>query len=212
MKISTDEVSELNKKQEASYTSKMGFIKKRISIDEVIQKAVDFPVAIFSSDFDAQGNRFDRYSYWSEPFSLEQKLNGVAHKLNKTGGAVSLHILWDIANDVKALKEHAKIINFSFDKINPYIIQYQPHAKERCKFASLNNLDNKGLKKAQAESDLIKCQEIMHDAYRTYVGPILIAAKIKSGAVLTTSLDYHAFSARKSSINGCRLKTRAIRL
>jgi len=159
MKITTDKISEFNKKQEASYTSEMDFIrnkfsKKGISIDEVIQKVADFQVAIPSWALGAGGTRFGRFSYGGEPAFLEQKLDdiGVLHALTKTAGAVSLHIPWDIPEDVKAIKERAQSLKISFDAMNSNTFQDQPGAKESYKFGSLNSVDKKARECAVAHN------------------------------------------------------------
>ncbi|MDT0687213.1 sugar isomerase [Autumnicola psychrophila] len=146
MKISTDQISALNKKQEDSYNSELDFLrnkfaKRGIEVDEIIHKVADFQVAIPSWALGAGGTRFGRFSFGGEPASLEQKLDdiGVLHALTKTAGAVSLHIPWDIPSDVKAIKEVAKSHGISFDAMNSNTFQDQPNAKETYKFGSLSN-------------------------------------------------------------------------
>lgn len=117
MKISTDQLSEFNKKHANFFTNEIEvlkdkFAKNGISIDEIVQKVADFQVAIPSWALGAGGTRFGRFSYGGEPASLEQKLDdiGTLHALTKSAGAVSLHIPWDIPNDVHAIKEIAKVM------------------------------------------------------------------------------------------------------
>jgi L-rhamnose isomerase/sugar isomerase len=149
MKINTDYISALNKKQEDSYVSEFDFLrnkfsKRGIALDDIVQKVADFQVAIPSWALGAGGTRFGRFSYGGEPASLEQKLDdiGVLHALTKSAGAVSLHIPWDIPGDVKAIKEVAKSHGISFDAMNSNTFQDQPDAKESYKFGSLSNTDN----------------------------------------------------------------------
>ena len=148
MKINTDQLSEFNKKQNDSFENEIDYIKnkfakKGISIDEIIQKLADFQVAIPSWALGAGGTRFGRFSYGGEPSSLEQKLDdiGILHALTKTAGAVSLHIPWDIPEDVNAIKDIAKSHNIIFDAMNSNTFQDQPDAKETYKFGSLNSIN-----------------------------------------------------------------------
>ena len=148
MKINTDHISALNKKEEGSCASELDFLrnrfsKKGIAINEIVQKVADFQVAIPSWALGAGGTRFGRFSYGGEPASLEQKLDdiGVLHALTKSAGAVSLHIPWDIPNDVKAIKEVAQNHGISFDAMNSNTFQDQPDAKETYKFGSLSSTD-----------------------------------------------------------------------
>ena len=148
MKITTDNISDSNKKQENSYISELDFLKNKvskqgISVNEIISKVADFQVAIPSWALGAGGTRFGRFSYGGEPASLEQKLDdiGILHALTKSAGAVSLHIPWDIPRDIKAIKEVAKSHGIAFDAMNSNTFQDQPGAKESYKFGSLSNVD-----------------------------------------------------------------------
>ena len=148
MKINTDQLSEFNKKQIDSFENEIDYIKnkfakKGISIDEIIQKLADFQVAIPSWALGAGGTRFGRFSYGGEPSSLEQKLDdiGILHALTKTAGAVSLHIPWDIPEDINAIKDIAKSHDIIFDAMNSNTFQDQPDAQETCKFGSLNSIN-----------------------------------------------------------------------
>lgn len=163
MKITTDHISEFNKKQEDPYASELDFLKNKfykrgISVDEIIKKVADFQVAIPSWALGAGGTRFGRFSYGGEPASLEQKLDdiGVLHALTKSAGAVSLHIPWDIPKDVKAIKEVAQGHGLAFDAMNSNTFQDQPDAKETYKFGSLSSIN-----KASREYAIQHNQEVI---------------------------------------------------
>ena len=148
MKINTDQLSEFNKKQNDSFENEIDYLKnkfakKGISVANIIQKLADFQVAIPSWALGAGGTRFGRFSYGGEPASLEQKLDdiGILHALTKTAGAVSLHIPWDIPEDVNAIKDIAKSHHIVFDAMNSNTFQDQPEAKESYKFGSLNSMN-----------------------------------------------------------------------
>ena len=149
MKISTDQISEFNKNYDSSYKAELDFLEAKfsrneISVEETIRKIADFQVAIPSWALGAGGTRFGRFSYGGEPASLEQKLNdiGVLHALTKSAGAVSLHIPWDIPEDVKAIKEIAQDHGITFDAMNSNTFQDQPDAKETYKYGSLSSIND----------------------------------------------------------------------
>ena len=148
MKVTTDNLSDLNKKHEGSYASELDILRNKFSrrdtfIDEVVSKVADFQVAIPSWALGAGGTRFGRFSYGGEPSSLEQKLDdiGILHALTKSAGAVSLHIPWDIPEDVKAIKEVASSHGISFDAMNSNTFQDQPDARKTYKFGSLSSIN-----------------------------------------------------------------------
>ena len=68
-------------------------------------------------------------------------------------------------------------------------------------------VDQKALKEAQQNNDVTKCQEILQDAYRTDVRPIVKAARAKSGAAVNPIEAYRAFDVRKTLIEARGLKT-----
>ena len=169
MKITTDKISDLNKNQNDSYSSELDFLKNKvakqgISVEEIISKIADFQVAIPSWALGAGGTRFGRFSYGGEPASLEQKLDdiGVLHALTQSAGAVSLHIPWDIPNDVKAIKEIAQSHGIVFDAMNSNTFQDQPNAKETYKYGSLSAVNKASRDYAiQHNLDVIKIGEAL---------------------------------------------------
>lgn len=167
MKITTDKISDLNKNQNDPYGAELDFLKNKvtkqgISVEEIISKIADFQVAIPSWALGAGGTRFGRFSYGGEPASLEQKLDdiGVLHALTQSAGAVSLHIPWDIPNDVKAIKEKAQSHGIVFDAMNSNTFQDQPNAKETYKYGSLSAVNKVSRDYAiQHNLDVIKIGE-----------------------------------------------------
>ncbi|SFF89642.1 L-rhamnose isomerase / sugar isomerase [Salegentibacter agarivorans] len=61
-------------------------------------------------------------------------------------------------------------------------------------------VDQKALKQAQQGNDVVTCQEILQDAYRTDVRPIIRAARDKSGAALNPLSAYRNLEVRKNLI------------
>jgi len=167
MRISTDQLSEFNKKHGNSFTNEIDFLRDKLAkngilLDEIIQKVADFQAAIPSWALGAGGTRFGRFSYGGEPASLEQKLDdiGILHALTKSAGAVSLHIPWDIPKDVNAIKEIAKSHDIVFDAMNSNTFQDQPDSKESYKFGSLNSVNEKAREYAvEHNKEVIKIGE-----------------------------------------------------
>src|SRR5690606_5768670 len=75
-------------------------------VDEILDKLQKFQIAIPSWALGTGGTRFGRFSGAGEPGTLEQKLEdvGLLHALNKSSGAISLHIPWDIPSDAEKIK------------------------------------------------------------------------------------------------------------
>jgi L-rhamnose isomerase / sugar isomerase len=69
----------------------------------------DFQIAIPSWALGAGGTRFGRFSIGGEPRNLQEKIEdvGLLHALNRSSGAISLHIPWDIPKDPEAIKQKA---------------------------------------------------------------------------------------------------------
>lgn len=150
MKLSPNEIADFNKSCDQDFKNENDFLKSKyaktgIDIDAVIKKVADFQVAIPSWALGAGGTRFGRFSYGGEPASLEQKLDdvGLLHALTKSAGAVSLHIPWDIPEDINAVKEIAASHGIIFDAMNSNTFQDQSDATESYKFGSLNSVDAK---------------------------------------------------------------------
>ena len=68
-------------------------------------------------------------------------------------------------------------------------------------------IDQNVLKNAQQEQDVVRCQEILQEAYRTDVRPILKAAREKSGGAIDPLGAFRNFEVRKSLIKKRGTKT-----
>ncbi|MEI9944654.1 MAG: TIM barrel protein [Chitinophagaceae bacterium] len=103
-----------------------------------------FQVAIPSWALGTGGTRFGRFSGGGEPGNLEEKMEdvGLLHQLNKSSGAISLHIpSWDIPSDAKAIKALAAQLNLKFDAVNSNTFQDQSGQEHSYKFGSLQHVD-----------------------------------------------------------------------
>ncbi|MEX2336374.1 MAG: TIM barrel protein [Fulvivirga sp.] len=148
MKINKDELQALNKDLLADHSRKIDSLKgllstKGVDPDQVIKKITDFQVAIPSWALGTGGTRFGRFPGGGEPGSLEEKIAdvGLLHALNRSSGAISLHIPWDIPKDSKTIKRLAQEHELVFDAVNSNTFQDKPKAENSYKFGSLCHME-----------------------------------------------------------------------
>ncbi|MEO6720208.1 MAG: sugar isomerase [Ferruginibacter sp.] len=118
--------------------------------DALIEKLAAFQIAIPSWALGTGGTRFGRFSGGGEPANLEQKIEdvGLLHALNRSSGAISLHIPWDIPTDAAAIKSLAASFDLKFDAVNSNTFQDQPGQALSYKFGSLQHVDKNVRKQA----------------------------------------------------------------
>jgi L-rhamnose isomerase/sugar isomerase len=108
----------------------------------LIQKIASFQIAVPSWALGAGGTRFGRFLIGGEPRNLAEKLEdiGLLARLTKRTDAVSLHIPWDIPQDVQLIKQKAADLHIRFDAMNSNTFQDygQPLTY---KMGSLSNAD-----------------------------------------------------------------------
>lgn len=111
--------------------------------DTILQKLIDFQIAIPSWALGTGGTRFGRFAGGGEPGNLEEKMEdaGLIHALNKSSGAISLHIPWDIPKDAEKIKSLAASYDLKFDAVNSNTFQDQTDQKLSYKFGSLQHTD-----------------------------------------------------------------------
>lgn len=126
-----------------SHERRLAVLKSETPIaEEVIRKLVSFQVAIPSWALGTGGTRFGRFPGGGEPRSLEEKLEdiGVLHSLNKSSGAVSLHIPWDIPKDTAGIRALASQLGIRFDAVNSNTFQDQKDQVHSYKYGSLQHV------------------------------------------------------------------------
>lgn len=108
----------------------------------VLGKLRAFQVAIPSWALGTGGTRFGRFAGGGEPRSLEEKIEdvGLLHQLNRSSGAISLHIPWDIPANAKAIREYAAQHGLVFDAMNSNTFQDQAGQKLSYKFGSMQHV------------------------------------------------------------------------
>lgn len=119
--------------------------KNGVDVQHVVRKLRDFQVAVPSWALGTGGTRFGRFSGGGEPRSLAEKIDdvGILHALNRSSGAISLHIPWDIPEDIPAIQALAASHGLSFDAVNSNTFQDQPGQQHSYKFGSLCHTDAK---------------------------------------------------------------------
>lgn len=134
------EKKELHEKQWSRLVEDLN--SKGISPEHLLRQIGDFQVAIPSWALGTGGTRFGRFPEGGEPRTLEEKIEdiGVIHALNKSSGAVSLHIPWDIPEDADSIRQLADSLDITFDAVNSNTFQDQPEAEHSYKFGSLSHV------------------------------------------------------------------------
>lgn len=144
MKIEKYKIEEQNQSALKEHKRKFEFIANDIeNLEDILQKLMNFQVAIPSWALGTGGTRFARFSGGGEPGSLEEKMEdiGLLHALNQSSGAISLHIPWDIPKDVANIKALAAQLGVRFDAMNSNTFQDQPDQKLSYKFGSMQHVD-----------------------------------------------------------------------
>ena len=121
----------------------------------LLQKLIDFQIAIPSWALGTGGTRFGRFPGGGEPRNLEEKIEdiGLLHALNKSSGAISLHIPWDIPENAAHIKALAAQHGLKFDAMNSNTFQDQPDQELSYKFGSLQHVD-KAVRKQAIEHNI----------------------------------------------------------
>jgi L-rhamnose isomerase/sugar isomerase len=156
MVIEKNRIAEHNSQLLTQHARRFAFAAETVPhIDSVLQKLKDFQVAIPSWALGTGGTRFGRFNGGGEPRTLEEKIEdvGLLHQLNQSGGAISLHIPWDIPTDAQKIKTLAAQYGLRFDAVNSNTFQDQPGQKHSYKFGSLQHVE-KAIRKQAIEHNI----------------------------------------------------------
>ncbi|WP_407429150.1 sugar isomerase [Arcticibacter sp.] len=151
MKIERYQIEEHNSKLAQSHQRKFEFLTQDIQgTEDIVQKLMKFQIAIPSWALGTGGTRFGRFSGGGEPRSLEEKMGdiGLLHQLNQSSGAISLHIPWDIPENIQDIKVLAAQYGLRFDAMNSNTFQDQPGQAQSYKFGSMQHVDKAVRKQA----------------------------------------------------------------
>lgn len=148
MRIPGDYIQDYNKKLLNRHHSSFEFVSGQLSgagidVQEILDKIKSFQVAIPSWALGQGGTRFGRFSIGGEPRNLQEKIEdiGLMHALNASSGAISLHIPWDIPEDVDGIMDLANSLHIGFDAVNSNTFQDQKDQQLTYKYGSLANTD-----------------------------------------------------------------------
>lgn len=144
MRIEKHKLQEHNQSLLAEHERKFDFAASGIkNVEGILQKLMDFQVAIPSWALGTGGTRFGRFPSGGEPRSLEEKIEdvGLLHSLNRSSGAISLHIPWDIPANATEIKTLAAQFGLRFDAMNSNTFQDQPGQPLTYKFGSMQHVD-----------------------------------------------------------------------
>ncbi|QKJ29775.1 sugar isomerase [Mucilaginibacter mali] len=156
MQLEKYKIDEANQQKAAAHQRKFDYVAGEVAnLDDVMEKLAAFNIAIPSWALGTGGTRFGRFSGGGEPRSLEEKIEdiGVLHALNRSSGAISLHIPWDIPKDAKAIKALAAQHGLRFDAMNSNTFQDQSNQAHSYKFGSLQHVD-KAVRKQAVEHNI----------------------------------------------------------
>ena len=144
MRIDAEKIQVHNAALLAEHQRKFAFTSATVSgVEDVVEKLIRFQVAIPSWALGTGGTRFGRFPGPGEPGSLEDKMEdvGLLHALNRSSGAISLHIPWDIPKDYAAIRQRATELGLRFDAVNSNTFQDQKDQAHSYKFGSLQHVD-----------------------------------------------------------------------
>lgn len=155
MTIEKYQIEQINGDALGKHEKRFGFLASELQdVETIIQKLIDFQVAIPSWALGTGGTRFGRFSGGGEPGSLEEKIEdiGLLHQLNRSSGAISLHIPWDIPKNYQEIKTLAAQQGLRFDAMNSNTFQDQKEQALSYKFGSLQHVDKNVRKQAIAHN------------------------------------------------------------
>ncbi|MDN3657198.1 TIM barrel protein [Ferruginibacter paludis] len=156
MLIEKYKLSQHNEAALKVHQRKFDFIASEINnTEDILQKLIEFQVAIPSWALGTGGTRFGRFPGGGEPRNLEEKIEdiGMLHALNNSSGAISLHIPWDIPENASHIKALAAQHGLKFDAMNSNTFQDQPAQELSYKYGSLQNV-NKTVRKQAIDHNI----------------------------------------------------------
>ncbi|MET0498378.1 MAG: L-rhamnose catabolism isomerase [Steroidobacteraceae bacterium] len=134
--------------------------RRSIDIDAVTEQVAKFTVAIPSWGVGTGGTRFARFPGQGEPRNVHEKISdcAVVQSLTAATPRISLHLPWDKADDMSAVKEQANALGMGFDAVNSNTFQDRPGQALSYKYGSLTHTN--GDVRAQAVAHNVDCIRI----------------------------------------------------
>jgi len=148
MKLDAQHLQTHNQQATAEHRAAFDYTAARLTrqgydVQQLLDKIAALQIAIPSWALGTGGTRFGRFSGGGEPRTLEEKIAdvGLLHAINRSSGAISLHIPWDIPEDAAAIRALARSYDLVFDAVNSNTFQDQPDQSLSYKFGSLSHSD-----------------------------------------------------------------------
>lgn len=183
MKIAKEQIAAVNGKQVKKHQSQWEGLKSRledkgVDIKSVLEKLRAFQVAIPSWALGTGATRFGRFPIGGAPLNLEEKMYdiGLLHALNRSSGAISLHIPWDIPEDAEGIRQLGQELDLKFDAVNSNTFQDQEGQKLSYKYGSLSHTD-KAVRQQAVEHSL----EVVK--YGVELGTKVLSVWLSDGAI-----------------------------
>lgn len=186
MHIGKHQIDHHNELLLKEHKARFSFISENIAESEsIIRKLMDFQVAIPSWALGTGGTRFGRFAGGGEPRSLEEKIQdvGLLHQLNRSSGAISLHIPWDIPENPKAIRTLAAQNGLRFDAVNSNTFQDQKDQRLSYKFGSMQHV-NRDIRKQAIEHN----QEVIR--YGVELGSTALTVWLADGSCFPGQLSF----------------------
>ncbi len=163
--IADDFIAEQNDKKSDELNEDYEYLGKKlnrrnVNIENLVERARAFQVAVPSWGVGTGGTRFARFPGTGEPRGIFEKLEDCAtiNSLVRSTSAVSLHIPWDKPESVDELISFAKSRNLTFDAMNSNTFQDQIEQHHSYKYGSLSHSDPNVRK--QAIEHNLECIEL----------------------------------------------------
>jgi L-rhamnose isomerase / sugar isomerase len=186
MRIDKNKIQDHNESLLNDHRRKLTFATQVVEkLEEIIQKLMAFQIAIPSWALGSGGTRFGRFPIGGEPRNLEEKIEdvGLLHALNRSGGAISLHIPWDIPKNAAHIKSLAAEYGLTFDAMNSNTFQDQPGQPLSYKFGSM-----------QHTSEAVRSQAIQHNLeviqYGMELGSTSLTVWLSDGSCFPGQLNF----------------------
>lgn len=186
MEIEKKDISEHNEPRLKKHNARLRHIDEEISNSgNIIRKLAEFQIAIPSWALGTGGTRFGRFPGGGEPRNLEEKIAdiGVLHALNRSSGAISLHIPWDIPTNPKAIRDLASRLGIRFDAMNSNTFQDQVDQKLSYKYGSLQHVNQD-----------VRAQAILHNqeviSYGKELGSTSLTVWLSDGSSFPGQLNF----------------------
>ena len=183
MKITKEQIASSNEKRIKQHQSQWNVLKghldeQGINADEMLRQLRAFQIGIPSWALGTGGTRFGRFPIGGAPRNLEEKMYdiGLLHALNRSSGAISLHIPWDIPEDPLAIRQLAKELGLRFDAVNSNTFQDQPDQKYSYRYGSLCHIN-----KAVRDQAIAHNLEVVK--YGVELGTNVLSVWLSDGAI-----------------------------